>query len=214
MNQDTSASLSSELIDFYLVQSPYAHSDKPSSARSVDLQSLGWEKTNLDLLMRWITKELGDGGLEARLSFTIANKIPNELFTELHAQLDNCDKPIQGGCCTISRKIDADSSNKITCKLTETYATCFFRHIRNSIAHGNFSLNKTRDFVLFKDQASAIGSGGESATAALMISIKTLNELRDLITAGPSSIDEERLVDSPAYRVKRQINATLEPRHE
>ena len=80
MNQDTSASLSSELIDFYLVQSPYAHSDKPSSARSVDLQSLGWEKTNLDLLMRWITKELGDGGLEARLSFTIANKIPNELL--------------------------------------------------------------------------------------------------------------------------------------
>lgn len=214
MNQDTSTSLSSELIDFYLVQSPYAHSDKPSSAQSVDLQTLGWKKANLDLLMRWISKELSRGKGEANLSFTIANKISNGLYTSLHSQLTNCDEPEQGGCCCISRKIDANPSNKITCKLNETYATCFFRHIRNSIAHGNFSFNKAGTFVLFKDQASAIGTRDDSATAALIISIKTLNDLRDLITAGPSSIDEERLADSPAYRVKRQIDATLEPRHE
>lgn len=202
-------SLPSEIVDYYLTCSPYAHSDKPASMHSLDLSTLQWEKGKLGNLMKWIVSQHLSSEGESCIHFSISNDV-KEISEVLFAGITLSAQNENGGVFCIKNSLKASEDNSINCKLTETYITCFFRHIRNSIAHGNYEYNQDSDLILFKDQASAIGTSNARPTAVFQTSIEFLNQLKTVVSAGPDQLDEVRLSSVPSYRVERKITADVE----
>lgn len=215
MKSASTPMLPTDIIEFYLTKSPHAHSDKGCSAQSIDLSAYGWEKNHLDTLMKWVAaKHLNPQHNEAAISFTIAKEIRHADYSSLQEKFEHSDPSGLGGLFCISQKVITDTSNSITCKLTETYATCFFRHIRNSIAHGSYQINSEGTLVLFRDQSSKIGTPDAAATAVLLTNLSVLEELIITIEAGPNPIDKSIISSAPPYRVSRKVEALIEPTHE
>ena len=205
--------LPQEIIDFYLTRSPYAKSDKPDSRKSINLSTYGWEKANLENLMKWILLYHLSDGEAGGLSFSIATHIDNETV-ERFCCVDGPDEiSNRGGAFCISRKIAANEDNSIKCTLSETYATCFFRHIRNSIAHGNYEYCEDGGWVIFRDQASSIDTNSPQMTAVFHTSVDFLLKLVDTVKNGPASIpDGKKLNDQikgNSYRINRDIQAQV-----
>lgn len=206
-------SLPNEIVDYYLTHSPRAHSDKPTSAQSLDLSTLKWEKRRLGSLMKWIVSQHLSSKGESRIRFSISNdakETSEVMFAGNMPSLNN----ENGGVFCIKNSLKASENNSINCKLTETYITCFFRHIRNSIAHGNYEFDGESNLIMFKDQASAIGTSNPRPTAAFQTSIEFLNQLMAVISAGPDQLDEAQLSSVPSYRVERKVVADVEDEGE
>ena len=194
--------LPAEVIDFYLIRAPYAHSDKPDSAQSVDLSKYKWEKANLDRLMKWIVIEHRSG---SGISFSVSNAVPEKADKILEA-FRNAGNI--GGVFTIRNKISSSEDNALKCRLSEAYATCFFRHIRNAIAHGNYRMNEA-GFVVFKDQAVAIDSKDPKLTAAFVTTTSFLMMLIDVVKGGPEAIKDDEIASCPRYRVNKKIETDV-----
>ena len=201
--------LPNEIIDFYLVRAPYAHSDKPSSVQSLDLSTLQWEKRKLGTLMEWIVFQHISADGESRIHFSISNDV-HRTSDRLFAVQSPSTLNENGGIFCIKKNLRANEDNSISCKLTETYATCFFRHIRNSIAHGNYEYDQGTGLIMFRDQASDIGTKDPAFTAVFQTDISFLNQLMKIVTAGPSQLGGEKLSRVPSYRVERKITADIE----
>lgn len=202
------------VVDFYLTRSPYAKSDKPDSRQSINLSSFGWEKTHLDTLMKWILvnhlREDGAGNLTFSISDHIANATAQQFG--MLAPIQNC-TPFGGAFC-IKRTINATEDNLISCVLTETYATCFFRHIRNSIAHGNYVYNEKLGLVRLIDQASNVSTPNPKITAIFLTSIGFLQKLAEVIENGPEAApSNDNLLlqlNGATYRIMRNVKAQLD----
>ncbi|MGO5499699.1 hypothetical protein ACTQV1_01085 [Paratractidigestivibacter faecalis] len=189
------------IIDFYLTNSPYAHSDKGSSAQSIDLGEFGWEKRELDKLMKWVVK-IHSPASTSNIRFSISKDV-QETVDGLSLSLAN--PHVLGGAFCIQNSITATEDNSIKCRLKETYATCLFRHIRNSIAHGNYEMDDEHETVLFKDQASSIGTSNPRPTACFLTTLTLLEELENVIKGGPTGISAETISDTPGYRINHKL---------
>lgn len=201
------------ILDFYLTRSPHAKSDKPDSRQSINLSSLGWEKTNLDRLMKWILLYHLDKDEQNTIAFSIATQIDAKTvqhFNNHPADWMNCSL---GGVFCIKRNINADENNSIRCILSETYATCFFRHIRNSIAHGNYVYDEEADLVCFSDQASGMDTNKPRLNAIFQTSICFLNRLIEIVEAGPDAIPDSKTLNEQlngrSYQIKRNVQALV-----
>lgn len=206
-------SLPNAIVDYYLTHSPHAHSDKPTSAQSLDLSMLKWEKRRLGSLMKWIVSQHLSSKGDSRIRFSISNDV-KETSELLFVDSIPSTKNENGGVFCIKNSLKASENNSINCKLTETYITCFFRHIRNSIAHGNYEFDSRSNLIMFKDQASAIGTNNPRPTAAFQTSVEFLNQLMAIISAGPDQLDESQLSSVPSYRVERKMVADVEDEGE
>ena len=202
--------LPDDVIDFYLTHSPYAHSDKPVSAQSLDLSTFGWSGTNLDRLMKWISIHHLDDDKQGTLNFTISSDTGKETSIPFWDDRQICWLTHNGGVFCIKCKISSDVNNSIHCKLAETYATCFFRHLRNAIAHGNYQIENEQ--VLFKDQSAAIGSKSANLTAYFQTTITFLRELAATVENGPSRVDGDSIANCPPYRITHKVEADVEDR--
>lgn len=195
-------SLSADIIDFYLTKAPHAHSDKPDSAQSLDLASRGWEKTKLDRLMKWVATEHSEG---PGVTFSLSNDVSKK--AKIIEEKFNSSKAVGGAFC-IKRNLACGEDNTISCRLTETYATCFFRHLRNSIAHGNYRIDGS-DIVTFKDQACSMGTANPAPTAIFITRIAFLKRLNEVVEQGPSAITDQDIANAPRYRVERKIDVDV-----
>lgn len=201
--------LPNEIVDYYLIHAPHAHSDKADSAQSLDLSTLRWEKRRLGDLMKWIVSQHLSAEGKSRIHFSISNDV-NETSNSFFVDGALSPKNENGGVFCIKNSLKAGEDNSIHCKLTETYITCFFRHVRNSIAHGNYEYNQDLNLIMFKDQASAVGTNNPKFTAAFQTSVEFLNRLMTVVDAGPDQLDEARLSSVPSYRVERRVTADVE----
>lgn len=203
--------LPADIVDFYLTQSPYAHSDKPASAQSIDLSGCGWEKNELDKLMKWVTTRCLHTENPGMFAFFISNDVQSKYEQcRLMGEQENAWLNTDGGAFCIKCKISANESNAIKCRLTETYATCFFRHLRNSLAHGNYQYDQEGERVLFLDQASDIGTKTPAQTAFFQADIQFLRDLMFVVKTGPSAIEPGEIAGCPSYRVERRVVANVE----
>lgn len=205
--------LPQDIIDFYLTRSPHAKSDKADSRLSIDLSTYGWEKANLDSLMKWIlTHHLTEDGV-GNLSFSIANQLDEPTVSKFRETGNQDENASLGGVLCIKKNINADEGNQIKCVLSETYVTCFFRHIRNSIAHGNYVYDDNTKLVCLYDQASNVGTKDPRFNAVLLTSTQFLEELIPIVLGGPEAIPDKQELNSrlsgATYRITRIVQAQV-----
>lgn len=198
--------LGEELIDFYLTQSPYAKSDAPTSRQSICLADFGWSgKSKLARLMNWISLEFMQND-ELCLIYSAAEKV-NENVSKYGLDRSCISRKPQIALLTISNKINIGEDNQCTCRLHETYITCFLRHIRNSIAHG-FYWKSESGTVLFKDTSSKMQTQDEDKkiTACIFTTESFLNQLKRVIKDGPETElienDISRKLNGESYQLR------------
>ena len=199
--------LPNEIIDFYLTHAPYAHADKPDSVQSTDLADYGWTGNKpLNELMQYVMLHHLRTDGSSNLFFTAANDVSSK-SKEVFGDLGDFPKREPGAVLCIKRNLKLKDNNTCECQLTEAYANCLFRHIRNAIAHGNY--HTEGDSILMLDQASSIGTLNPSFTFVMVTTITFMNELARLIVSGYESFllseeDQER-IRGLSYRVPRKI---------
>lgn len=142
-----------KLVDFYQLKCPYAKSDesRATSAVAMNLSDKGWEREKLHLLMQWIASKFVN---ESRLSlsFKVSENV-NKTTRELGLDIDSPAVLPCRGVLQINNKAGVSESGECKVKLNEAYATCLFRHIRNSIAHANYMVTES-GHVLLLDASS------------------------------------------------------------
>lgn len=214
---DGSRSLPQDIIDFYLTHSPYAKSDNPDSVQSLALESLGWSgRSPLKRLTDWMASHFVYED-EIKLRYLAAKKVENTakrqgLLSE-RILLDS-----QQALLTIKNQITVDESGDCQCSLKETYASCFFRHVRNSIAHG-FYWCFDDEWVLFKDTAQEALKEDATLTACLLVKLDFLIGLINYIQAGYEASTElnaeakKALAGSP-YRIQISKELSVKAKEE
>lgn len=209
--------LSSAIIDFYLTRAPYAHSDKPVSKCSIDLADFGWAGTTpLHRLMQFIVFHHKDNHGAPNLRFTAGADAMDAIGKTLAGSQDlgiiSLRSMELGGVFCIKRKLTMKGDYSCTCELIEAYGTCFFRHIRNSIAHGNY--REEDDLVLFLDQGSSMGTKDPKYTCAFMTSVSFLEDLSQLVLGGYEAFAaDETLLGSlkgVSYRVPKNLSLSVD----
>ncbi|TJW09731.1 hypothetical protein [Parvibacter caecicola] len=206
-----------EIIDFYLTKAPYAKSDKGSSRQSIRLDSFNWSGAGpLGLLMNWISWHFIDGD-SLLLSFHASKKVDKRLGL-LGLSTNEVNLYAQRGALTISNTISLDEEGQCRCTLNETYCTCFFRHIRNSIAHA-FYLCYDNGWVLLRDASCNPGTAEEnmSFTGGLLVTLDFLYELMEFVKKGYENGGAMRKelaegLSGKTYRV--ELNRTLDLEHK
>ena len=199
--------LPGELIDFYLTRAPHAHADKPDSAKSIDLADFGWTGSKpLNELMQYVVIRHLKADGSSNIFFSAANDVSSKC-KEVFGDLSDFSNKECGALLCIKKNLELKDNNTCECKLIEAYSTCLFRHIRNSIAHGNYQIND--DSILMLDQASNIAAPKPKYTFVMLTTISFLVEFANLITAAYESFsftpeDKERL-KGLSYRVPRRI---------
>ena len=201
--------LPDDIIDFYLTQSPHASSDKASSVQSINLEYYNWKKSGLHILMKWIATHSIAADAQSYFKFTISK----DVCLELHSSVDPGVSGMKllehnAGLFCINWRFWTNKAKQIKCVLIETYATCFFRHLRNSIAHGNYWYDSKRGVVLFLDQKEA--GVNSNLTAYFQVDIAVLRELIGVIKNGPTCIDQQVYHDYPQYRIDHKLEVDIE----
>lgn len=205
--------LPANIIDFYMTKVPHAHSDKPDSALAFDLSSAKWEKAKLDKLMKWVSVRHRAKDGSSGITFSIAKDVKQRGSNLIDPENPFEDESPRGIFC-IKNSLKASEDNSIKCVLTEAYATCFFRHIRNSIAHGNYEVNGDDNLILFKDQSNGMGASVPTLTALFLTSFDFLNELIGVVESGSEKLKDEVVENAPAYRVNRRVEVDIEANDE
>lgn len=210
-----SQALPEELIQFYLIGCPYAKSDASASSavQGLNLSDRGWEKRALSKLLRWIQSRFVSDDGYVQLGFFASDAV-NETI-EMLGLTDS--KPCLShprGALQINNKVTVSESGKCTVKLRETYATCFFRHIRNSIAHGGFYINDKGHILLFDSSSRPNTSADKKKySAAIVSNLSFLFDLKQLIEAGADAYEEPEsapeYLKTDSYRVNLQSDVIL-----
>lgn len=204
-----------ELIQFYLIGCPYAKSDKSASsaAQGLNLADRGWEGNSLAKLMRWIQSRFIDSNGNVQLGFFASDTVNETVrllgLTDSSPCLSHPRATLQ-----IKNKVTISENGKCTVKLGETYATCFFRHVRNSVAHGSFYLDPVGHIALFDSSSKPnTPTDKKKYSAAIITNLPFLFDLKQLVEAGadtynePESDSEFHKTDS--YRVALQRDVVL-----
>ncbi len=204
-----------ELLQFYLIGCPYAKSDESASsaAQDLNLADYGWEKNALAKLMRWIqNKFISDDG-EIRLGYFASDAV-NETIKALGLIDSSPCLSHPRGALQIRNRVTISENGKCTVKLGETYATCFFRHIRNSIAHGSFYINDMGHILLIDSSSKPNTSADKKKYSAAIVSdLSFLSALKQIVEAGADAYEEpennSEYVKTDAYRINLQKDVAL-----
>lgn len=199
-----------ETILFYLIQTPYGASDSSarSSLRGINLESYGWSKTNLNKLMQWIQLNIASADSDSEFKFYPTKDLPKSICDrfKMNNRSSECHLILKG-----SQSVDfsEDGLNYIIkCNITETYSTCFFRHIRNALAHGLFNLDEYNNIVL-KDCSGKPGSSNKKYTALMRFPAKYLITLRETVLAGADSVTLPKTARNFNYRISSKKVASV-----
>lgn len=208
-----SQSIPAELVQFYLIGCPYAQSDKSASsaAHGINLAQYGWEKHELTKLMRWIQSGFISENNEVHLGFFVSDNV-NETVERLGLTDSKPCLSHPRGALQIKNKVTISENGECTVRLGETYATCYFRHIRNSIAHGNFYVD-SMGHILLVDSSSKPNTSTDKKkySAAVVTSLSFLFDLKQTVEAGadacrePKDMDDFRRTDSYRVDLKRDV---------
>lgn len=206
------AALPPELIEFYLLKCPYAKSDQAnaSSAYSLNLADNGWEGPKLNRLMQWLSLQFIDKNGKLSLQYSLSDDI--RILLEVKELLNTSRMPSTSQAyLAINRKISITAQNECTVELKETYATCFFRHIRNCIAHGGFYSQD--DHLIFFDSSSKPNTKKNSKkyTFGMSTTLKFLMDLKRVVEGGEAalSISEEDKARLKGMSYKVDINKEI-----
>lgn len=210
---------SRDLFNFYLLRCPYAKSDKSSasSVASLNLSDNGWEKKKLHQLMQWIGLHFVDEKGMLLLSFKASDSV-NDTIKEYGLDVDS-PTPTPNRCVlNIKNKISLLESGECTVKLSEAYATCFFRHIRNSLAHGDYKVSNQGHVILF-DTSSKVNTGSASKkySCGLLCEVSFLEVLKELVEKSPEDTfltGEQKAQIGLNYRVRLDKQVVLESKHD
>lgn len=212
---ECSQSIPEELIRFYLICCPYAKSDQSASSAShgLNLSDYGWEKHTLAKLMRWIQSRFISSDGNVQLGFFVSDTV-NETVKMLGLTDSSPCLSHPRAALQIKNKVTLSESGKCTVKLGETYATCFFRHIRNSIAHGCFYLDDMGHVVLFDSSSKPNTSADKKKYSAAIVSdLSFLFDLKQLVEAGADAYEEPESAPeyckTDSYRVDLQKDVIL-----
>ncbi len=174
-----------DLFRFYLLRCPYTKSNKSSStaAGALNLASKGWTRPRLNQLMQWVSSYfLGSDG-QLNLTYYASGAV-NESLEKQGLTLEEPDIAPCRASIAINNKLSIDESGRCKLRLTETYATCLFRHIRNSLAHGNFKPLENSYIALF-DCSTKPNSENKRYTFGMLTTIAFLYELKKLLESEP-----------------------------
>lgn len=188
-----------ELIEFYLIRCPYAKSDESaaSAAQGQNLAEYNWENRALAKLMRWIQNNFLDEKNEVQLGFYVSDTV-NETAEKLGIMDSEPCLSHPRAALQIKNKISISENGQCTVRLNETYATCFFRHIRNSIAHGSFYIDAKKHIALFDTSSKPnTPSDKKKYSAAIITNLSFLSDLKQFIEAGADAYDEPK--EAPDY---------------
>ena len=205
-------SLPQDLLDFYLLRCPYAQSDQSAStaARGINLADFGWEKSKLSHLMDWIQEAFTDQQGECQIAFLASDSIKQTIND---AQL-NLSEPCfvhKRAVLQIKSKASIEEDGVCHVKLQETYATCFFRHIRNAIAHGNFYVtDEGRVFLLDSSSKPNTEAEKKKYTPGIMTTLPFLQELKCVVEGGPSRLADQSDGNNKAKKGLYRINLRKE----
>ena len=211
--------LSRELLDFYLLRCPYAKSDQSaaSSALSLNLSDNGWKKEKLHQLMQWVGSHFVDERGSLLLSFKVSDSV-NDTIQDYGLDVDNPATAPNRCVLQIKNKINVFESGECTVRLSEAYATCLFRHIRNSLAHGNYRITN-QGHVLLLDTSSKMNTANASKkyTCGLLCEVSFLETLKQLVENRPEDMtlsEAQKSQVGKGYRVKLDKQVVLEPKSD
>lgn len=150
------------IFDFYVSHAPILDNSIKSDFGLRNLKDYGWKSTELTELERRLLRESGMDKIVIKLSKTIKqtlheNDLENEicLDTPRSVVLQNA-------------TVSLEESGKTKIERKETRLMCFFRHIRNSLAHNRIYYFKEVDMILLEDM------DGTKITARILIKVHTL----------------------------------------
>ena len=172
-----------DLFKFYLLRCPYAKSDKSaaSAANALNLSDNGWSGAKLHQLMQWIALNFVGDNEQLNLRFLASDNISGALERQGFG-IDGSLPESPAACILINHRLSIDEEGQCKLKLTETYATCLFRHIRNSLAHGNYQeLNSGRIVLRDCSSKSNTSSKDKKYTFGMVTTMQFLRELKNLI---------------------------------
>ena len=208
-----------DIYDFYLLRCPYAKSDRSSasSSQSINLADCNWAGSKLGDLMQWICQHFtdNDGGLQ--LCFRVSDNV-NETLAKLGLNDDNVCLSCSRAVLQIGSKVTISENDECRVRLKESYATCFFRHIRNSFAHGNYYIGANGRILLLDTSSKPNTSKGNMKFTFGMVT--TLDFLRNLISVvnnGPDQLTQHETecpVMKQSYRVKLNKEIKIEAPEE
>lgn len=207
------------LFDFYLLNCPYAKSDKStkSSSTAIDLSTNGWTGIKLNQLMQWISANFFN---EEELCFVyrVSNNV-NETIQDFELNAKHACVSHPRCVLHINNKVSVSESGVCKVKLTETYITCLFRHIRNAFAHSNFAIKQDGRLLLLDTSSKPNTSdANKKYTFGMVTDIDFLINLKELVEAGPSDTlvteDMRKKLAGKSYRIKFDKEVILETQQE
>lgn len=204
-----------EVFDFFLLECPYAKSDKSSanSVRSLNLADYGWEKTGLHHILQWVCLHFIDSNGELQLAFKASDNV-NETVRALGLDDESPCLSHPRAVLQINNKVSVSEDGKCGMRLKEAYATCLFRHIRNAFAHGNFRAD-SEGRVLLLDCSSKSGTEikNRKYTFGMVAPILFLQSLMRVVKNKPEKLLDDsslRILEDVNYRVKLEEGIALE----
>lgn len=212
--------LPQELLNFYLLRCPFAKSDKSASvsAQGINLADYGWQDTKLSRLMNWIQQEFTDQNGRCQIAFFASDSINNTAsqigINNQHPCLSHKRAALQ-----IKNKISVSEEGQCSIRLQEAYATCLFRHLRNSIAHGNFYIHES-DRILLIDSASKPNTSIDKTkiTFGMVTTLEFLTNLMNVVENGEANLAKFDLETGPSkknlYRIHLNREITIEQEQE
>ena len=141
-----------ELADFYVLMRPRVEGPLRADPQSIDLSTLGWKK---DEVLHLAKRTLFDKGVEtvnAGDDFSRVARSKGYYADKRIVEKKTSALLLQDGRPTIDRGVKHFAES-------ESIANCLFRHVRNSIAHGNiFRLPYQRILLLDKTESKAFSA--------------------------------------------------------
>ena len=204
-----------DLFRFFLLESPHAKSDKSlaSSALSRDLSDSGWEGAELHKLMQWVSLYFLTTKGELMLSFKASDSV-NETIRDFGLDVNNSSIPDPRAVLQINNKITVSEKGQCKMKLKETYATCLFRHIRNSFAHGNFRTDENgRILMLDFSSKPKTDNDKKKYTFGMSASISFLRELMKICKKKPNQVltnDDLKRLNNTSYRLTLEKEISID----
>lgn len=195
-----------DLVDFYLWRCPHAKSDKPSSGKSISLSDQKFKGTELLRLTGWIFSHFVSNG-KSSLIYSAAKNI-NSLIND---QNKDWSSPCLQGVLQINASVKVLPNNRCSLTVDETYISCFFRHVRNALAHGCFEV-LDGGWLLLTDQSSKMGTADNDVkfSAKLKLSFEFMREIMDVVLQGnPSRLPTLPELKKQIGDARYQINITM-----
>lgn len=151
-----------KILEFYIIYAPYTEGNVKPSAKSINLVKAGWDSRSIVKLLRGIS--------DFECFFVSDKKKFKEVLRKKEIKANEYKEGMH--IAILMQKNNTDHNTK-----EETEATCFFRHIRNGFAHGNFEVKSENIWIIDRSE----GINGEY-TAFIQIEIQYLYKIINAIS--------------------------------